>query len=90
MEEKDLNSLPDEALDAVTGGASYIFNEDTGMYDVYRKNGDLFGSYAKKDQAEDNVRILNIDEMIAENLEGKARSKSRIVTRLTYDPKKVY
>ena len=39
MEEKKLNALPDEALDAVAGGAGYRYNEKTGKYDVYTKTG---------------------------------------------------
>ena len=34
MEDKKRNELSDEALDAVTGGAFYRLNTETGKYDV--------------------------------------------------------
>ena len=39
MEEKKLNELNDETLDAVTGGASFDYNAQTGEYIVRDKDG---------------------------------------------------
>ncbi len=46
MEDKKLNELNDEALDAVTGGASYQWNEETKEYDVFDMNGKKIFSIA--------------------------------------------
>lgn len=45
MEEKKLNELDDEALDTVTGGATYQYNCETGNYDVVDKNGNKLYSF---------------------------------------------
>ena len=46
MEDKKLNELNDEALDAVTGGASYQWNEETKEYDIFDMNGKKIFSIA--------------------------------------------
>ena len=45
MEDKKLNELNDEALDAVVGGAFVKYNEETGKYDVYRGNSGGINSF---------------------------------------------
>ena len=60
MEDKKLNALPDEALEDVTGGAGYRYNEKTGKYDVYTKNGKLVKSFDRKKDALDAALDLSI------------------------------
>lgn len=51
MEEKKTNELTDEALDAVTGGASWMYNEETGQYDVFNRNGECVASCSTRMEA---------------------------------------
>ncbi len=60
MEEKKLNELSDEALDAVTGGAGYKFNEETGQYDVFDKDGKRVASFSDIPLAENMAKTLTI------------------------------
>ena len=51
MKEKRINELSDEALDEVTGGATYHYNEGTGKYDVISKNKKYVASYDTEEEA---------------------------------------
>ena len=62
MEEKKTNELTDKALDAVTGGASYRKNEETGLYDVFDKSKKLVQSYASERDASRAAADLSIKE----------------------------
>ena len=57
---QETSPLPDEALDAVTGGAGYRFNEETGEYDVYTRSGTKVGSFDWKKDAQDAALDLSI------------------------------
>ena len=69
MEEKKLKELSDEALDQATGGASYRFNEQTRMYDVYRGNEELYWSFDSEEQAAQNAQALT-------NVEGARKARA--------------
>ena len=60
MEEKKLNELSDEALDAVTGGAGYKFNEETGQYDVFDEDGKRVASFSDIPAAEKLAKTLTL------------------------------
>ena len=62
MEEKRINELSDEALDTVTGGASYRWNEETGEYDVSDKNGKKVASCADEKKARAIAASLTLKE----------------------------
>ena len=44
MEDKKFNELTDEALDSVTGGAFYQYNEETKKYDVMSRTKEYIAS----------------------------------------------
>ena len=69
MEDKKLHELSDEALDCATGGASYRFNEQTRMFDVFRENSDLYWSFDTEEQAALKAQALT-------NLEGAKRANA--------------
>ena len=64
MEEKKLNALNDEALNEVTGGATYRYNEETGEFDVLDKDGKKFGSYADEKTARGIAASLTCRETL--------------------------
>ena len=57
MEEKQIPELSEEALDAVTGGAYYKRNEETGLFDVFDKDGELLISVANQFMADNVIQI---------------------------------
>ena len=62
MEEKKLNALSDEALDSVTGGAGYRFNDETNQWEVYNKRGQVVETFARERDASRTAADLSIDE----------------------------
>ena len=58
MEDRKLNALPDEALDAVTGGAYYELNKTTHDYDVFTKDGEKVASLPIKIMAEELAKRM--------------------------------
>ena len=62
MEDKKLNELTDEALDAVTGGAFYQYNEETKKYDVMSRTKEHIASC----DTEGEARILAMSYTNAE------------------------
>ncbi len=69
MDDKKLHELSDEALDCATGGASYRFNEQTRMFDVFRENSDLYWSFDTEEQAALKAQALT-------NVEGAKKTKA--------------
>ena len=62
MEDKKLNELTDKALNAVTGGASYLWNMKTKLYDVFDRQGNLVESFAEENDALFATDYLTADE----------------------------
>ncbi len=69
MEEKKLNELKDEALDAVTGGAYFEYNMQTKQWDVFDKDGKKVSTHISKVHAERAARSLS--EMEAQGGRGE-------------------
>lgn len=63
MEDKKLNALSDEALDAVTGGKGKVYcqkNEETGMFDVIDEmTGRCICSFNTLEDAEKKTDDMN-------------------------------
>ncbi len=62
MEDRKLNELKDEALDAVTGGAYYKYNEETKQWDVFDKDGKKVSSVDDMTQARRMALFMSQEE----------------------------
>ena len=72
MEDKKLNELNDEALDIVTGGASYQWNEKTGKFEVFDKDGKKIFSLTDEDGAKRVAASLSVSESMRDNKPSRA------------------
>ncbi len=64
MEDRKINELKDEALDSVTGGAYWKYNEETGKYDVFLQDGTWKASYSDRDLANHAAASLSLAERL--------------------------
>ncbi len=62
MEEKKTNELPDEALDAVAGGATCKYDPVTKRWLVYRQDGSFYAEYIDGNVAKSAAWNLSVKE----------------------------
>ena len=65
MEEKKINELSEEALDAVTGGAELEYDESTNTYYVYSEKHELVYTSQHRDAAISVMHNLGLREKVA-------------------------
>ena len=69
MEEKKINELTDEALDAITGGATYEYDSSRLVFWVYDAKNNKVNWFATEDEAKNKAAELT-------RLEGSSSFKS--------------